>query len=84
MRVKKVGIIVLVCLFSFFTISPTLSMAAPAGPASGGPAGSGATVGLGTLQLGIMAILGALGIAGLISVLNDDDDYSPPAHGAHH
>ena len=84
MSVKKAGIIVLVCLFGIFTVSPAVSMAAPAGPASAGTAGLGATEGLSAMALLGLGALAVLGLAAIVVITDDDDDYSPPAHGAHH
>ena len=86
MRVKKVGIIVLVCLFSVFTISPAVAMAAEPATASAGAAGSagaGATSGLNTLSLVVAGAFVVFVIAGLASGFFDDEDI-PPTQSAHH
>ena len=84
MSVKKIAIMVLVCVFTIFTISPAVSMAAEAAAASAGVAGSGATAGLGTAGMIAGVGLGIIAIVLIADAINDDDDYYPPSHGAHH
>ena len=88
MSVKKVGIIVLACLFSVFVMSPALPMAAEPATASAGAAGSagaGATGGLHTLAVvGVGALVVFAIVKMAVEFLDDADDNIPPTHAAHH
>jgi len=85
MSVKKISIIVLVCLLNALIISPTISMAGPApAPASAGTAGPGATSGLSGMEIlvGLAAVGFLLGL--IVLAVSDDDDGTLPVHGPSH
>ena len=79
----KIVIVLVVCAFTLFTISPSIAVAVEGAAAAAGVAGAGAVGDLGPF----VWIVGGLAGIGLIWVIVDalktETPYYPPAHGAH-